>query len=155
MLEDRKQGLPPQLTGPAIEPMTKEQLADALTGVWMRSSRQMWELCRAHDIPFMQFLQPNQYVPGTKVFTRWEKENAIASEKFVWRIAATYGYPVLRVRGAELAAMGVPYSDLTDIYLDVPESIYKDICCHVNKRGAELLAERMAGDLGAVLETQL
>lgn len=152
LLENRKERLPPQLTGPAIEPMTREQMADSLVAVWIRSSRQMWELCRAHGIPFVQFLQPNQYVPGTKVFTAWEKENAIASEKYVWRIAATYGYPVLMARGAELAAMGVPYVDLTDIYVDVTETIYKDICCHVNQHGAELLAERMAAELAVVME---
>ena len=152
LLEERKKRLPPQLTGPAIEPMTKEQMADGFVGVWARSSRQMWDLCRSHDILFMQFLQPNQYVPDTKVFTEWEKQNAIASDEYIWRIAATYGYPVLRVRGLELAAAGVPYSDLTDVFADVTESIYKDICCHVNPRGAELLAERMARDLAPLLE---
>ena len=154
LFEKRAEELPVQLRGPEYEGKTdKYQIAADCIDVWRRSSRQMWEICQAKEIAFMQFLQPNQYVEGSKVLTDWEKRNAFAPKGYLWRIAAKYGYPGLIEHGAKLMEQGVPYADLTDVYMDIEETIYKDICCHVNAHGAELLAERMAREIGQAFPT--
>ena len=38
---------------------------------------------------------------------------------------------------------GINYFDLTGIFLDHPETLYRDNCCHLNARGNELLAAAM------------
>ena len=39
---------------------------------------------------------------------------------------------------------GVRFHDLTRIFENHPETIYRDTCCHVNQRGNELLGEAIA-----------
>jgi hypothetical protein len=54
------------------------------------------------------------------------------------------GYPVLRRRGAELAAAGVAFHDLTGVYRTHAEPLYTDSCCHVNERGYQIVGAEMA-----------
>ena len=152
-LEDRAEvgHLPSQLRGPTYDSSGgKHHIVAECADLWQRSSLQMWQLCRARNIPFLQCLQPNQYVENSKPLTVWEMENAIGPKAYTWRIAATAGYPELIERGIKLVEAGMPYTDLTDVFSDVPETIYKDTCCHVNQRGAELMAERIGADLIAI-----
>lgn len=140
--------LPSQIRGPSYDSSGgKHHIVAECADVWQRASLQMWQLCQARNIPFLQCLQPNQYVANSKPLTEWEKENAIGPKGYTWRIAATAGYPDLMERGTKLAEAGMPYTDLTDVFASVSETIYKDTCCHVNQRGAELMAERIGADL--------
>ena len=38
----------------------------------------------------------------------------------------------------------VSFTDLTKVYKDIGETIYIDQCCHVNKKGNNILAEKIA-----------
>ncbi len=40
------------------------------------------------------------------------------------------------------------FVDLTRIFADVRETIYRDACCHYNRTGNEMIAERMAREIG-------
>ena len=67
----------------------------------MRSSRQMWQLARTSRVAYLHFLQPSQYVPGSKVLTAKEKRRAIR-EQSIAEIAVERGYPMLRDAGRKL-----------------------------------------------------
>ncbi len=125
---------------PDAEPA--EVLAEAVT-LWRLSSLQMHRLCTAGAIPYFHFLQPNQYVPGSKPMTRGERLVAYNDDS-PYRWAIETGYPLLIAAGAELRRAGVPFHDLSPIFENVEEPLYIDNCCHVSEDGNRLLADAVA-----------
>ena len=51
----------------------------------------------------------------------------------------------------DLSRQGINYFDLTGIFIDHPETLYRDPCCHLNARGNELLAAAMVRRLEPAL----
>ena len=100
-------------------------------------------ICSRRGLPYLHLLQPNQYVTGSKPFGDAERAVAI-DPAHPWAGFAREGYPLLRARGAALAEEGIAFYDLTQIYRDVADPIYRDTCCHVNGRGNRVLARRLA-----------
>ena len=109
---------------------------------WQRGALMMRRLAELAGADYYHFLQPNQYVPGSKPLSAQEREFAWlpdASEK----AAVEQGYPLLRELNRELQSQGINYFDLTRIYAGNPQTLYRDTCCHVNDAGNELLAAEM------------
>lgn len=128
--------------GPFV-PQGTDTALDDIVGQWRRASRAMHHLCESSGIRYHQFLQPNQYVEGSKPMSADERAVAIR-EDHPYRDAVVRGYPQLRAAGAELAAAGVDFHDLTPLFADVEEPIYADDCCHVNELGNAMLADAIA-----------
>ncbi len=61
-----------------------------------------------------------------------------------YRHAVETGYPLLIQAGEELGAQGVRFFDLTAVYSDHPEPLYRDTCCHVTLAGYQIVAEAIA-----------
>ena len=110
--------------------------------LWYRSSLMLARMAELAGADYYHFLQPNQYVPDSKPLSPEELERAYAPGElhgsFVMR-----GYPLLREFSRDLPRQGVNYFDLTGIFVDHPETLYIDDCCHLNDRGNELLAAAM------------
>ena len=108
--------------------------------LWYRSSVMLARLSAVAGADYYHFLQPNQYVPASKPLSAWERE-------FAWTAGAqshvARAYPRLQAAGRDLPSQGVNYFDLTGIFADRPETLYRDTCCHLNERGNELLAAEM------------
>ena len=114
----------------------------AAAGVWYRGSLTLARLAELAGAEYYHFLQPNQYVPGSKPLSPEERE--LHYELYeVTRYFTARGYPLLRALGRDLPGQGVNYFDLTGIFADHPETLYIDGCCHLNERGNELLAAEM------------
>ena len=106
----RPKGHSPQAQGPRLG-----EGVDATTRVvevWQRSSLQMARLCGGLGIPYFHFLQPNQYVPDSKPMDEAERRVAWRDDSPMHRPVAE-GYARLRAAGAELAAEGVAFEDLS------------------------------------------
>lgn len=134
---------PPQVSGPPFAFADADAMFAEFVEVWARSSLAMDSLCRGLGIEYLHFLQPNQYLEGSKVLN--DTERRIAWDQDVadaGRVAA--GYPLLIARGRELAGQGVDFHDLTMLFHDEPGDIYSDTCCHFTRRGAERVAEAIA-----------
>ena len=120
----------------------------SMVALWRRSSLLLHQACSANGIEYYHFLQPNQYVVGSKPLSEEEDRVAISSE-------VSYGsfvpeaYPLLQSAGDELTGAGVRFHDLTLVYQGHPESIYVDQCCHVNRLGNQILAEAVAAAVGS------
>lgn len=120
----------------------------SMVALWRRSSLLLHQACSANGIEYYHFLQPNQYVVGSKPLSQEEERVAISSE-------VSYGsfvpdaYPLLQSAGVELTGAGVRFHDLTLVYQEHPESIYVDQCCHVNRLGNQILAEAVAAAVGS------
>ena len=110
--------------------------------VWYRSSVMMARLAELGGADYYHFLQPNQYVPGAKPLSAKELRiayNPLLSDKS----SVEKGYPLLRAFALTLQSQGINYFDLTGIFANHPETLYRDTCCHLNDRGNELLAAAM------------
>ena len=116
----------------------------------MRSSLQIHQLCAASGIQYFHFLQPNQYVPGSKTLSDEERLLVYGAEH-PGRKHVEAGYPLLVHEGQALIDRGVCFSDLTLVFADHPEPTYADRCCHLNPHGNEVLARKMADVIVATL----
>ncbi len=129
-------------TGPRWK-FTEDELYDHLVGIWSRGSLQMHWLSQGNGIKYFHFLQPNQYVEGTKTMGKAERKRAY-DPKMRFRTGVVKGYPKLIEAGKELAEQGVAYTDLTRIFAEVDEPMYFDTCCHVTDEGSQMLAKAVA-----------
>lgn len=114
-----------------------------LANWWALSSRQMNELCNANGIQYFHFLQPNQYLPGSKVLSTEEQATSF-SPNSPFREGVVMGYPLLKALGGTLVKQGVRFTDLSMIFKDRSESIYYDDCCHFKSTGNGIMAEAIA-----------
>ena len=101
--------------------------------IWANASIQIEELASGAGFDYFHFLQPNQYDPDSKPLTDEELRMAF-DPAHEFRPSVEQGYPVLRTVGARLREQGIRFHD----------TLYGDVCCHLNLRGNELLAERIA-----------
>ncbi len=131
------------VTGPRREFATTEDRYQFLVEVWANGSVLMNRLCRSSGIRYYHFLQPNQYVAGSKPMGDAEKRIAIL-EGHPYRQAVEIGYPLLIRKSEFLRSQGVSYHDLTNIFAGHPETLYLDNCCHYNQAGYEIMAEAIA-----------
>ena len=130
------------MRGPTYAYKNEEELFSDLAEVWKRCSSQMKSLCDANEAKYYHFLQPNQYVEGSKPMTEEERRQAVNKES---RFAdgAVKGYPFLVKAGNGLQVAGVKFTDLTMIFSEHRELLYIDDCCHTNREGCDIVAERI------------
>ncbi len=136
--------------GPRFEYSTAEDVYGHLARVWSRSSLQMAAVCRALGIEYLHFLQPNQYVPGSKPMSAEEREAAIL-EHHPYREGVEVGYPYLIEEGEWLREHAVNFHDLTMMFADNNEVLYRDKCCHLNERGYTLVVQRILQEVKAAI----
>lgn len=130
-------------TGEGYHPKSEQAMYGDLVELWEGSSRQMRTLCEANGIRYYHFLQPNQYVEGSKQFTAAELKQAV-SEGHPYQEGVRKGYPLLRQAGQRLLASGETFVDLTDVFATTTEQIYFDTCCHFGSHGNQIIAKRIA-----------
>lgn len=133
----------PAVTGPGTAGQSLAESRVEMVSVWRRASKQLHDLCAASGALYLHFLQPNQYVPGSKPIGPEEAGKAIELDH-PWRAAVLDGYPMLQREGAGLRAEGVAFTDLTMIFADHEEPLYTDTCCHFGQRGHAIVAEHVA-----------
>ncbi|MDP6980539.1 MAG: hypothetical protein QF570_18390 [Myxococcota bacterium] len=114
-----------------------------LVAVWERSTHLLAQASGAAGIASFHFLQPNQRVPDSKVFTEEERRVALPRRQ-AYDVPARKGYPELIAAAARMRDAGLPFHDLTMVFADTPEQVYVDGCCHVNPVGSEILARAIA-----------
>ena len=98
----------------------------------------MHELAEANEIGYFHFLQPNQYVPGSKIMKAEELKIAFA-ENQPHKPVVENGYPYLIKEGNELIHHGVNFFDLTMIFSKNDSILYNDDCCHLNDKGYNII----------------
>jgi hypothetical protein len=114
----------------------------ALGHLWEESSFQMNAVAKAKGIRYFHFLQPNQYVEGSKPMDAQERRVAI-KEDHPYAGSVRKGYPVLKELGQDLVRRGVTFVDLTNIYANNRDVLYRDNCCHVNTAGQRIIVDAM------------
>lgn len=120
------------------EPTSREQLA-AAARLWYRSSMMTSRIARAAGADYYHFLQPSQYMAGSKRLTEQERADAFDPEAARDNRYASM-YSVLLQLGREMAEHGTVFVDLTGAFRDSDETLYKDFQ-RLNDLGSALLAE--------------
>ncbi len=136
--------------GPPAPFANDEEMYSALGHLWEESSFQMNALARAKGIRYFHFLQPNQYIEGSKPMGDEERRVAIRADH-PYAKSVRQGYPVLRELGKDLARRGVNFVDLTNIYANTHDPLYRDNCCHVNTAGQRLVIDTVVKTIRSTL----
>jgi hypothetical protein len=136
----QRQALPHYITGPSHGLNTDEKMYRELVRIWHDSSVLLHRTCQANGIRYYHFLQPNQYDPGSKPMGPQEQKGAWSASEVV-KPGVENGYPLLREAGKDLAKQGIRFHDLSRLFADHPEPLYRDTCCHLNKTGNEVLGD--------------
>ena len=134
-----------QRLGPVLPSGPDESdLSSMALRVWYRGSALLADLSRAAGAEYYHFQQPSQYVPDAKPLSDRERAVAYDAESVQARAHQDDYRQQLRQRlGAELRQQGINFHDLTQIFADNTETLYRDDCCHLTRRGYELLAANM------------
>jgi hypothetical protein len=139
--------------GPGAQGWKGPRRFELIADIWRRCSIEFDRACRAHDIRYFHFLQPNQYLDKKPM---GDAERRVAyQEDYPLRPILGPGYRALQQTAPELQRAGVRYRDLTGMFKDVKEPLYEDNCCHLNRRGNELLAKAIVDTIAeaAALES--
>ena len=134
-----------QEMGPDYEFTSWDDLHQYAVDMWATSSHLMHAIANANNAKYLHFLQPNQYIEGSKpVMSKLEREVAlIAGHKGGYGNLYRKIYPRIQKKIAWLEQRGIEFYDLSYLYKDVEEIIYRDNCCHVNARGYSMMVERI------------
>lgn len=116
---------------------------DAVTDIWQHASEMLFAICKANNMHYLHILQPNQYVEGSKLLSKKEREIAISPDN-EWGIKARQGYSFLVAKGEMLKEKGVPFYDFSMIFKRNKRTLYVDNCCHFNEEGNRLMARHLA-----------
>ncbi|MCW5200284.1 hypothetical protein VU07_00480 [Desulfobulbus sp. F4] len=128
-------------------PRQDKQLAlERIAQFWRQSSEQMYAVAKMNNIKYYHFVQPNQYVENSKPMSAEERKSALlegTSKVHPYANAARKGYPYLIAQGEILKKSGMPFHDLTMMFKDNTEILYRDACCHFNKKGYDLIIDEI------------
>ena len=127
----------PEFPDSGTDPM--ERIAE----LWLSHSRTIDKLARAHGIRYVHFLQPNQYVLGSKPMSDAERDVAW-NKNHPYRRVVEAGYPLLQAGGRALRDEGVEFHDLTAVFAHTKEPVYIDDCCHISPKANRQLAQAIA-----------
>jgi len=130
-------------SGPPETFDSEERLLEYCADVWARSSILLHGACRASQIRYFHFLQPNQYLAGSKPMEPAEIHKAL-NEKSPFARPVIAGYPIMQAKAAQLVEADVVFTDLTQVFSGHKEPIYRDDCCHVTEDGDEIIATAIA-----------
>ena len=127
--------------GPRMVFQDESDLSREAARVWYRGSLLLAEATGLTGAEYYHFLQPSQYIPGSKPLSDRELRRHYQPE--VWGKSYRRAYPRLAQLGAKLQEQPINFFDLTGIFRDRYETLYVDKCCHLNDLGNELLAAAM------------
>jgi hypothetical protein len=140
--------------GPPAPSRSRQRRLGASAEFWGRNAVLMRQFCAGRGIVFLHFLQPNQYVAGSKPMREAERRLAVRPDSTYGPIAAA-GYGELQRVGRDLLREGEPFHDLTGLFAGVEAPVYADDCCHLNGRGNALLRGKIGKELGRALAAAL
>jgi hypothetical protein len=119
---------------------------------WSHYHRLVHDLTSKEGVLSVHLLQPNPFVPGSKVLTWGEK--ARVDNSYPVKPYVVNGYPRLQAEIGKLRAGGVIVEDLTRIFNSTNDSLWKD-SAHVNQKGSRMIADRVVQSIRANKELVL
>ncbi len=112
---------------------------DDISQIWVNSSLAIHALAEGRGAKYYHYLQPNQYIKGSKPLSEIEKNEFVLDGGSYGNIYRN-SRDILVEKAKQLPLEGVNYYDLTYIFKDNPNTLYVDNCCHLNSEGYRLVA---------------
>ena len=116
-------------------------------GIWQRSSLELAKVCDGMGIEYYDFLQPNQYLPGSKPMGELERSPDGRAE-IPGQGCRRNRLPDAYHRGPRAGRPRRPLPRPDGNLPQITQPTYRDNCCHLNPTGNELLAVEMAKAIG-------
>ena len=116
---------------------------ELIVDIWQRSSLSMRAISEQIGAQYLHFVQPNQYVEGSKPMGAREAKIS-RDERLHWSSGVATGYPLLAEKFDRMRAEGVDLRDLTLLFAETEDVIFIDNCCHLNRRGLDMVAREIA-----------
>lgn len=132
--------------GPDYDFTGMDDLFQYSVDIWANSSHLIHAIAKANDVKYLHFLQPNQYIEGSKAYMS-DAERKKAFTRAGYGVLYKQIYPRIVEKAEWLKERGVEFHDLTFIYKDIKEDLYIDNCCHVNSTGSNLMIEKIVDTL--------
>ena len=115
-----------------------EKYKNFASDLWINSSFFMENIASSNKAKYFHFLQPNQYIKNTKIYS--EKEKKIAIKNPINEQLLNEMYPILIDLGYKKIKN---FYSLTNIFDNNNETIYIDECCHINQKGKKIIFEEI------------
>lgn len=139
--EGRKLMRPPD----DLESGGKEKLS-----VWKKYQVLSALIARSRNLPYFSFVQPNQYLKGSKPLSSREIQNFINP---AWAAFLNPRMKMLSEAADELAKSGLPVKNAMWIFKNELQDIYIDSCCHFNDLGNKILENAILDEIQSVCAT--
>ena len=134
-------------------PLEDEALYQKAAAIWVNSSIAMSNMLATRNVPYLHFIQPNQYYSTDRKFGEQERRIAFTQNgESEYRDSISKGYPILLAKMAELKNSHVAVFSAVSIFDDIKDPVYFDDCCHYNGAGNEILAQFIGSQIRSVLE---
>jgi len=111
--------------------------------IWQESSVMTSLICKLNNIKYFHFLQPNQYVIGSKSLSSREKKIAY-NPTHPWGLIIRENYHLLQNSIEVFNEHEVNFHDLTNAFIEYDDDIYVDDCCHFGLDGNRILSEKIS-----------
>lgn len=128
--------------GPDYAFSSWEKFHKDVADIWVNSSLATNALVEGQGGRYYHFLQPNQYIEGNKILSKWEAKNAILEQNSYGNVYHN-SYPVILEKAPRLIKNDVKYHDFTFIFKDISDTLYIDNCCHINKKGIDVFSREI------------
>lgn len=139
--EGRKLMRPPE----DVESIGKKNLA-----VWKKYQSLSALIAQSRNLPYISFVQPNQYLEGSKQLSDREIEYFINP---AWAAFLNPRMKMLSDTADELAKSGLPVKNIMWIFKNEHQDIYIDSCCHFNELGNKILENAILDEIQKVCST--
>ena len=118
-----------------IEKYIKESIE-----IWSRSSNKLYKFLSENEIYYIHTIQPSQYLKNSKPLSKKELEFAYKNNLRAKMISDYY----LQLDISNLEAKNI--TDLRFIFENEKQTLYRDVCCHLNDVGLLKAADKIILD---------
>jgi hypothetical protein len=108
--------------------------------VWKKYTILQSVVANQFKVPLISVIQPSQYIEGSKIFSKEEKEIAIDSNIELQNLLRKHSN-MLGSAIPDLKKAGVNLLDFRRVFANVSEPVFKDKCCHLNEKGNEIMTK--------------
>jgi len=135
-----------EATGPDYAFTNWQDFYDYVAQIWVNSSLSIRALAEGQGASYYHFLQPNQYIKGSKILSPIEKNKYVLKSGSYGNVFASSHSNIVN-SAKQLSEKGVNYYDMTYVFKDVSKTLYVDNCCHLNRTGYNLIATRIVQNI--------
>ncbi|MBS0205757.1 MAG: hypothetical protein JSS49_22880 [Planctomycetes bacterium] len=136
--------------GPPESFQSPDEINAHFVETWYRSSIVLHRVCVANSIRYFHFLQPNQYLPGSKPMGPEETAGAIEVNSRTGA-AVQACYPLMQAKRESFRQEGVAFIDLTGVFADEIQPLYSDGCCHLFLAGDLIMARAIGTQISQLI----